>query len=238
MNTNAATSECCCLERPGRHLHNWIFRRTQEIRKGASPHDIDQNKPKLVVHVATAGFSKSKYPLSYQKASGVGQILHMLEPGWTPETRWNVDGPFKYEQRAGYVQVFRSGVIEAVDMSAVEPINEQNAISAGNIETILFNAAQSYVRVLDRLGASYPMTLSVQLLGVKGFRQAGTQKMRRVSGRLIDRQDLDSLPEIEIPELEDNIPKLLRPLFDSIWNAFGYHQSLNFDEHNDWIPIG
>lgn len=59
--------------------------------------------------------------------------------------------------------------------------------------------------------------------------------MRFLDGyRMADRDSL-ILPEVMIENWSDNPASSLRPIFDMVWNAFGYERSFNYDASGQWI---
>jgi hypothetical protein len=69
-------------------------------------------------------------------------------------------------------------------------------------------------------------------LNVRGFCIAVGERWR--GGRLVDRDHLLS-DEVLIEDASKPAGRLLRPLFDQIWNGCGWPQSLNYDEKGDWV---
>jgi hypothetical protein len=49
----------------------------------------------------------------------------------------------------------------------------------------------------------------------------------------IDR-DMLLLPDVLIETYTPDMPTLLRPLFDAVWNAAGWERSINYDEKGKW----
>ena len=49
----------------------------------------------------------------------------------------------------------------------------------------------------------------------------------------IDR-DVLFLPDVLIEEPPSDLPRTLRPIFDAVWNACGFVQSLNYDADGNW----
>jgi hypothetical protein len=43
-------------------------------------------------------------------------------------------------------------------------------------------------------------------------------------------------PDVVVEDLTDYTRADLRPLIDSLWNAFGFPRSLNFDGDGNWNP--
>ena len=57
---------------------------------------------------------------------------------------------------------------------------------------------------------------------------------RLPEGDKIDREIL-LLPETIVESYETKAEKILRPCFDSIWNACGFPKSLNYNDAGDWV---
>jgi len=43
------------------------------------------------------------------------------------------------------------------------------------------------------------------------------------------------LPEVVVDDYGKEPAKVLKPLFDMVWNAWGYPRSLNYDEQDNWV---
>lgn len=59
-------------------------------------------------------------------------------------------------------------------------------------------------------------------------------------GSPIDR-DILLLPDVIIDDFNSvlgfkEVAKILRPIFDAVWNACGLARSLNYDEQGNWNP--
>lgn len=50
----------------------------------------------------------------------------------------------------------------------------------------------------------------------------------------IDRDEL-LIPEILIETYDIDPAKVMKPLFDAIWNAAGWPYSLNYDDEGNWV---
>ena len=45
------------------------------------------------------------------------------------------------------------------------------------------------------------------------------------------------LPEVVIEDRADQLEKVLKPLFDTVWNAFGFNRSSNYDAEGNWVGV-
>ena len=49
------------------------------------------------------------------------------------------------------------------------------------------------------------------------------------------KDEVVALPECMVETIDADLPALLKPIFDMIWNAFGYLQSLKYNQQGQWI---
>src|ERR1039458_6004097 len=112
----------------------------------------------------------------------------MAAGGW--DTRFNFDGLLTFSSRLNnYVQLFRSGAMEAVDTTLLEPYEPYpNFVSTSEFEKRVTSAVLRYIEFLKKLGLVPPVFVMVTLLGVKGFK--ATTGPRTFSAHSIDRQRL------------------------------------------------
>jgi len=158
--------------------------------------------------------------------------------GWNP--RYNLDGFLTYAppqdgKSHSYVQLFRNGIIEAVDGSMLEPEERGLTILSRLYEQELINSFKSYLSILKTLNVEPPIFIFLALLGVKGYSMALGSYFRVHDSHTIDR-DVLLLPEVVIESYEDNAEKVLKPSFDSIWNACGFPRSFNYNDAGEWAP--
>ena len=158
--------------------------------------------------------------------------------GWNP--RVNFDGllfstPTGTGEAAAYVQLFRNGVIEAVDCDMLAPsqIDPRAAeiIPSVAYEKNVIQAVNDYSEFYKKHEMPTPVLVGLSMLNVKGFHMA----VRGISygARRIDRDHL-ILPDRLAESLDFDAASFLRPCFDQIWNACGYDRSRNYDEKGNW----
>lgn len=171
----------------------------------------------------------------------VNQNNLKLIRGAPSETRYNLDGIIAYNsfEVTDYVQLFRNGIIEAVDEDLTDPSHDGLVIPSGLYEPALMEAIKSYLDILDNLSVETPVFIFVSLTGVKGYTLATDTLAFRLphlrEHYLIDR-DVVLLPETIIEDYDAEIEKLLKPSFDSLWKACGYPSSNNYNANGEWEP--
>ncbi len=79
-----------------------------------------------------------------------------------------------------------------------------------------------------------PIFVLLSMMDVKGYKMLISSlevEIPHTDG--IDRDRL-ILPEIIIDTFNVDHPKMLKPVFDSIWNACGWEGSINYDDKGRW----
>ena len=148
--------------------------------------------------------------------------------------RYNLDGFLTYspvgeEGSDGYAQLYRNGIIEAVDGYI---IGSQKSLPSIYYEQQLMKSLQDYLTLMSDLSIEMPILLVLSLLDVRGCIMA-TNGISR-GGHAIDRNML-LLPEVIIENYSVPVKDILKPCFDSIWNACGFARCLNYDEEGKRI---
>ena len=136
---------------------------------------------------------------------------------------------YQSNELAAYVQVFRNGAVEMSKALA-------NRGSIGNdVEWAIIQKAKSLLNVQKELGVEPTVFLMLSFLGVQGCSVINPPHAQMSNpGKDIDR-DLLPLPECMVVNFETPIEKVLRPAFDTLYQAAGRPRSLNYNESGDWI---
>lgn len=168
-----------------------------------------------------------------------------LKPMWTRgfNPRINFDGFLTYNgiddegQTNSYVQLYRTGIIEAISTELFD--NGNKRISRGFHETKLVESIYEYLTIYKKLNVEMPVFIFITLLGMKGYtmykERPGERPTPFEHDYEIDR-DVLITPEAIIEKYNINIGNILKPTFDSIWNACGYPGSENYNRNNEWEP--
>jgi Putative DNA-binding domain len=93
--------------------------------------------------------------------------------GWG--NRYNFDGVLVYATiQKSYVQVFRSGTIEATDGETLQPAfaEYKNLIPSTAVEQYLILAVRRYLSAQNKLQLTPPIFVAITLMGVKNFAMA------------------------------------------------------------------
>ena len=152
---------------------------------------------------------------------------------------YNLDGFLTYSQGQenlshSYVQLFRNGIVEIVEGLLLKPDKGQLLIPSVAYEDELIRELPRFLSVLRSLKVELPIFLFLSLVGVKGYSMATGGLFYRERSS-IDR-DVVALPEVIVENYSEGAERILKPCFDSIWNACGLSRSQNFDQSGKWMP--
>jgi hypothetical protein len=154
--------------------------------------------------------------------------------GWSQ--RYNLDGFATYSPRRdgfvdSYVQVFRSGALEAVEATIMTD-GERQLMPPAEWEGYMMTAIERFVPLVAKLGGHLPLTIMATLVGVRGVQFVVDRRLRMAPSEL-DR-DVVLLPDVVIEDATQDLGPVVRPIFDSLWQAADIEGSPQFDEHGDW----
>ena len=154
---------------------------------------------------------------------------------------YNVDGyltTYEGGQQASYLQVFRNGIIESV----AGDVRERDAhgtwrLYATQVEGEVIANVFSSMTALSHVGVPPPMLI---LLG--GVRMHQTKVIGSV-GLPVNPPSALRGSELRLPAVtvEDygeraDYGKVLKQIFDALWNAAGYRGSQSYDAADNWNP--
>jgi hypothetical protein len=212
-----------------------------KIASGGSPYVLHVG-PIIALHIL---------PLLSQQHSSTVHIPAVMDRwhtlpliyGGASDYRVNLDGlvvsfTLRDNTTGAYTQLYRDGMIEAVNSYLLEPRQDgRKLIPAITFEQKVIEASDASLRFLRSLDLQPPICLFLSLLDVRGYimgvGDAAAFSAPRAYLREIDRDNL-LLPEVIIDPYPDSAARSLRPAFDALWNAAGWPASRNYDEAGDW----
>lgn len=171
---------------------------------------------------------------------------HLLMTSLTPiavsswDSKYNLDGFMTYlDERQprschSYCQIFFDGTIEAVCAKILRtkdgyyPQNGATGFIPSNFfEGSVVRAIRNYIKVYKSFGIDPPIIISMALLSFKGaylWTDGGSDSQP------IDR-DVVILLEVQVGNFDEDVPTMMRPIFDAVCNAFGLPRSYNYTEN-------
>lgn len=211
--------------------------RIDSIVRGTTPVPLETG-PKFILHAYPARAASTAPNYDPRQFRQFLEKLAPLEGGHGWNDRPNLDGFLTYSSGDkgphAYVQCFRNGVIEAVASFFTGEQNGKQYIDGTSIETSVIEQLPRYLEVQRALEVPTPIWILTALTGVSDhimFADLSPRLGRRFQP--IDRS-VCRLAEVLMEEYGQSISTLLRPAFDSMWQAAGWQGSINYDPQGVW----
>jgi hypothetical protein len=151
----------------------------------------------------------------------------------------NIDGYLNYTDRlAGgrqsYAQFFRSGVIEGVSNLSKRDADGNPYFVAPEFPNKVVLAVRQYLNVLEAFDAGLPVYAFLSLCNVSQCFYRYSPDDASWSDTASLNRDILALPEIYIDNFKTDVPTLMRPVFNMLWNAFGFQRCEMYDGQGVW----
>ena len=218
--------------------------RTELIRKNETPLPIESG-PSTILHLIPFQAFRPGYSLDIEKISRNGK-LHLIDiPAEFTNRRYNVHGILSYspsQERTCYAygQLYRNSIIELVDRYFFSRHNIDNKTiplaALRHFESAIVDSIISCIKFYQGQNISPPIIASITYLGLDKHM---LQKIMYASvlPDIINHANRIETPQILIDDYSADLYALMKPTFDTLWNAFGYPRSENYDENGDWKEI-
>ncbi len=132
----------------------------------------------------------------------------------------------------GYTQVFRNGVVEAVECTWLE----RSPNFPEYIEGFLLQFTEKSLATIEQLGLGMPIYAAFTFVGVRGFNLHVGENIRLNVRRSVPlRMDVLLLPEQRFESRDVSAATILRPAFNVLGNAFGLPGSPHYDADGERI---
>lgn len=150
------------------------------------------------------------------------------------------DDEEKERKAYSYVHIYRNGIIEFVEMDMLR-WREKVGLKIPSLlfEKEIIEAVRTTTATLKSMEVPTPVIVFLTLVKVKGYTM-GVNKERWFSdggGHPIDREIL-TLPELVIENPDDDAGRVMKLVFDSLWNACGYPGSRYYNDKGEWVGEG
>ncbi len=205
------------------------------IESGETP-IILKNKGKIVLHIIPFNSidKSSNYDLSFLINQESRNLLRTIIAE-SINYKYNVDGLVIHDPHGfSYTRIFRQGIIEAVSHPSW---GSGDSIPSYAYEDWLLKTIKNYLEILNKLNIDFPIIIMLSLMGVKGFKIGISEdlkwKLSIPQEHSIDRDNL-LINEVVMNNKKEDVSRLVKPIFDAVWNACGFASSLNYDEAGNW----
>lgn len=160
-----------------------------------------------------------RYNTKFQPLSG-----NSYERGFNIDGYYVIDKQWQNKKAKSYAQIFHNGIIEANEIRLISGYEEKVVFDWNKTEKNIIDKIINYVDVLQELDVSKPFHIFATILNAKGYI---TRAYDFDDSNKLDRDIIESLDSVIYDE---GIDSALKPVFDSLANAFGYEKSFAFDE--------
>jgi len=215
----------------------WRLDRLARIEAGETPVPLEDG-PRVVLHVIPMAAFDPGFVPELPKEAGNPNLLPLNNQGGSG--RPNFDGfvtfyspkpnPPRY---TSYLQVFRNGAIETVDVRMLSGSSMPSGLAVARsipsvaLEAGLIEAMQRYAQLERQIGVEPPVFVALTLLGAKGYALFVPPELRTSAPIPIDRDAL-VIPAALIEDFGTPPDVMLKPMFDAVWNAAGYPESIYY----------
>lgn len=221
-------------------IKNFRVDRVSKINANETPVPLNNNA-KIVLHLIPLISFRPGQTYNIGEVSSHPAKMPPLGSGGGINGRYNIDGFLTCSQYQegkfySYAQLFRNGIVEGVDAHILRPRPDRLNIPSITFEKSLVESLKDYLSVLDTINVEPPVFMFLTLVGVKGYLMGlDTSKYYIDEIYAIDR-DILLLPEVVIENYDVQAQDVLKPCFDSVWNACGFSRSFYYNERGEWAP--
>jgi Putative DNA-binding domain len=193
----------------------------------------------LVLHVVPFSSFDLQTPFRLEEAIRKAPNFTPMMRQYPEHNRINFDGLLTLGAQAGkdgaYVQVFRSGAVEAVWSSIAE---DAGNINIHIVDVCMVHYSRIYTMLLKECGAEPPFAVMASLIGVigKGLTTGRQSFQGGFEGEYSDRDQLHLTETIfeDVPSGDPECGTFLRTALDQLANAAGLLASPSFDRNGNY----
>jgi hypothetical protein len=207
-------------------IKEFRIERLSALSAGEGP-IIENGHPLLILHlVPLEAFTSSiEFDISQYYADPIRPIEAR---SWDKQI--NIDGVLYWqplgERVSNYVQLYRNGCLEIADEFSFTRNNDGNLCAPLEaIERRVRNSLPSYIECIRDIGANPPVYLFLSMIGAASCRAWTGDELFLLNDHKVLGRDPLILPEIALLSFTDDLNSALKPMFNRLWNAFGFKGS-------------
>jgi hypothetical protein len=160
--------------------------------------------------------------------------------------RYNFDGIRLYspDDPSIHVQIYRNGSIEQVTSEIRHSIHDTFRGTVKNLphdtfEDSVISGLSSALSFQKYIGVTPPIVIMLSLVNYLDYSIYAPFLSDPIArwGLPIEHEVLET-PDIVVNDYEGDPAKILRPVFDVVWNAAGHWRSLNYNDAGERVPRG
>lgn len=154
--------------------------------------------------------------------------------------RYNLDGILTYSTISNfrtadsYLLLYYNGILETTNGSMLSSYDGSiKKPRIEYIEKVIINELKRFLTELSSLDISSPIVITVSFLNVKGL-MMGSYDLNYEFVHPVDRDHL-FFPEVLMNDYSEQIELVIKPVFDSLWQAFGFPKCHHYNNQGEWI---
>jgi len=187
------------------------------------------------LHVVPLAAIARRTEIDLTDRNALGQLRPPQAMGFN--SRRNLDGFVNHTGDAqrpahAYAQIFRDGILEFVQVFT--PDDDDHRVHSVSYENSCIQSLQQATEFYRQVAVEPPFYVFLSLLGLRRYRLGVNVRWFLADDQAPIDRDALILPEVVIDELGAPAHTILRPLFDMVWNAWGYDRCLNYDAAGVW----
>lgn len=211
-------------------IRNFRADRLLKIASGETPVPIVSDGT-MVLHIVPLSAFASTHAERLDFSKSERNAFPPLDAsGWSSNV--NLDGYVNFTDRneasSAYTQLFRTGVVEVVGVFQTWE-GSQRGLPAHWIEEQVIQLVSKCTAAFAAKGLSPPLYVFLSFVKVRGYFLDVSVRYRVGAATLLNRDNL-AFPEVTVEQQDFDAADAMRPLFDMMWNAFGFEGSFNYDE--------
>lgn len=196
--------------------------------------------PKVVYHLIpiSAFSSRQNFDLtairSGSRASGVMDFGSSLSYNLEGIVFHNLPGHRGEDAKTEkYAQVFRNGIIEAVDGYGLSGGRKQ--IDGYRYDARIVGHISGLLRDSQRMGVEAPIILMVTLIGAQGYTIYSDAYMSHQYNFFPIKKEVLQLPDVQVNDYVTPVVEIVQPILDALWNSAGWERSMSYDPTGVWL---
>ena len=186
------------------------------------------DKAKIVFHIIPEWSFELGNQIDLSKLKNNSRFRPISASGW--DSRYNADGYciFSYNRETylikDYTQVFHNGIIEAVEIRLMSEYREKQVYEWSQVQIACIGSLVEYGNIMERLHIPKPWHILATILNAKDYvANFGWGELSLP----IERNLIFSLDGVCTEDIQMKVA--LKPVFDSLSNAFGFEKSNAFE---------
>jgi hypothetical protein len=134
-----------------------------------------------------------------------------------------------------YSLCYRDGGVEGVSGSLVDQDPRRGGFYGHRVEVSVIEAVRQYQKLWKLLGVTGPMMMALTISGVQGLKiLVPASRVSLFEHPAFDR-DVALIPELVVHDLSERTDRMLKPVFDIMWNGGGWPRSPWYDANGDRV---